>query len=95
MRECFQCKMKYPENAFYSKSHSYCSLCNKYNNMTKYKKTREAYNLKHKARESAQKAEYYQRKKKERGDPIVYRTPRVPVIHTEPEKPIVWDISFN
>lgn len=50
--------------------------------------------MKRKARESTQKREYYQRKKKERGEPEVYRPPRAQRIYTEPEKHVVFSVGF-
>ena len=90
-RVCSRCK--FPFEA--AKTQWYCHGCRKELNATVYKERNREYRLKHKARESAQKREYYQRMKKERGEPEVYRPPRAQRIYTEPEKLVVFSIGFD
>ena len=89
-RECSRCRKEFDA----AKTHWYCPACVSELNATVYKERRAAYRKKNKARDSAQKAEYYQRMKKLRPAPVEYRTPKCLKIHEEPEKPIAWSVDF-
>ena len=90
-RLCSRCRFPF-EGA---KTQWYCHGCRKELNATVYKERTREYRLKNKARELAQKKEYYQRMKKLRGEPVVYRTPRCPILREEPVKPVVFSIVFD
>ena len=89
-RDCSRCRKEFDA----ARTHWYCPECVSELNATVYKERIATYLKNNKKRISAQRAEYYQRMKKLRPPPVVYRTPRCQKIHEEPEKIVKFNVEF-